>query len=107
MERLLVIDDEEGIRALAQAVLAAHDLEVHVAATGDEGVRVADEIGPDVVLLDLRLPDGDGMAVLQTLRVRQPEAAVIIITGYGQVDIIVDAIKNGATDFVEKPFDAN
>src|SRR5438876_333499 len=66
---------------------------------------MADEVSPDLVLLDLRLPDMDGMDVLRALRTRYPEIAVIIITGFGQIQSAVEAIKVGATDYLEKPFE--
>jgi len=62
-------------------------------------------VSPDLVLLDLRLPDMDGMDVLRALRTRYPEVAVIIITGFGQIQSAVEAIKVGATDYLEKPFE--
>ena len=66
---------------------------------------MVDEVSPDVVLLDLRLPDMDGMDVLRTLKGRYPEVAVIIITGFGQIQSAVEAMKAGASDYLEKPFE--
>ncbi len=105
MDNILVVDDERNIRALVSRVLDQDQMEIHGAGTGKEGLQMADEVGPDVVLLDLRLPDMDGMDVLRMLRVRHPEVAVIIITGYGQIPSAVEAMKAGATDYLEKPFE--
>ena len=105
MDNVLVVDDERNIRALVARVLGQDQVEVHGAATGKEGLQMADEVSPDLVLLDLRLPDMDGMDVLRALRSRYPEVAVIIITGFGQVQSAVEAIKVGATDYLEKPFE--
>ena len=105
MDNVLVVDDERNIRALVAKVLGQDQVEVHGAATGKEGLQMADEVSPDLVLLDLRLPDMDGMDVLRALRSRYPEVAVIIITGFGQVQSAVEAIKVGATDYLEKPFE--
>src|SRR5947209_10350297 len=66
---------------------------------------MADEVSPDLVLLDLRLPDMDGIDVLRALKGRHPETAVIIITGFGQIQSAVEAMKAGATDYLEKPFE--
>src|SRR5256885_9153131 len=82
MDNVLVVDDERNIRALVARVLGQDQVEVHGAATGKEGLQMADEVSPDLVLLDLRLPDMDGMDVLRALRSRYPEVAVIIITGF-------------------------
>ena len=105
MDNVLVVDDERNIRALVARVLGQDQVEVHGAATGKEGLQMSDEVSPDLVLLDLRLPDMDGMDVLRALRTRYPEVAVIIITGFGQIQSAVEAIKVGATDYLEKPFE--
>jgi len=105
VDNVLVVDDERNIRALVARVLGQDQVEVHGAATGKEGLQMADEVSPDLVLLDLRLPDMDGMDVLRALRTRYPEVAVIIITGFGQIQSAVEAIKVGATDYLEKPFE--
>jgi two-component system response regulator AtoC len=104
MDSVLVIDDERNIRTLVARVLGEDQVEVHTSATGKEGLELADEVSPDLVLLDLRLPDTDGIQVLRELRSRHPEVAVIIITAFGQVESAVAAIKSGATDYLEKPF---
>ena len=106
MDNILVVDDERNIRALCSRVLSEDGvIEVHGAGTGKEGLQMADDVGPDVVLLDLRLPDSDGMDVLRALKGRHPEIAVIIITGYGQIQSAVEAMKAGAADYLEKPFE--
>jgi DNA-binding NtrC family response regulator len=104
MEQVLIIDDDHATRALLMRVLAQGAVEVHAAQSGHDGLRMADEIGPDVVLLDLRLPDLDGLSVLETLRSRYPESSVIMMTAFGQVERAVEAMRKGATDFLEKPF---
>src|SRR3970040_2351397 len=106
MDRVLVIDDEKNVRALLTRILSQDEVDVHTAGTGAEGLQLADEVDPDVVLLDLRLPDADGMDLLKTLRARRPDTAVIIITAYGQIPSAVEAMKHGATDYLEQPFHA-
>ncbi|HYS06934.1 MAG TPA: sigma-54 dependent transcriptional regulator [Candidatus Dormibacteraeota bacterium] len=105
MDSVLVIDDEKNIRALLAKVLSQDQVEVYSAGTGAEGMQMADEHEPDLVLLDLRLPDTSGLEVLRLLRARHPEAIVIMMTAFGQVESAVEAIKSGATDYLEKPFD--
>ena len=100
-----MVDDERNIRTLVARVLAPDQVEVQGASTGNEGLQMADEMSPDLVLLDLRLPDMDGMDVLRTLKNKHPGVAVIIITGFGQIQSAVEAIKVGATDYIEKPFE--
>ncbi len=105
MDSILVIDDEKNVRGLLTRILSQDQVEVHATGTGAEGLQLADEVDPDVVLLDLRLPDADGMDLLRTLKARRPETAVIIITAYGQIPSVVEAMKHGATDYLEKPFE--
>ena len=105
MDNILVVDDERNIRTLCSRVLAGDQIEVHGVGTGKEGLQTADEVSPDLVLLDLRLPDMDGIDVLRSLKGRHPEIAVIIITGFGQIQSAVEAMKAGATDYLEKPFE--
>src|SRR5215813_11506197 len=105
MDNILVVDDERNIRTLCSRVLAGDQIEVHGVGTGKEGLQTADEVSPDLVLLDLRLPDMDGIEVLRALKGRHAETAVIIITGFGQIQSAVEAMKAGATDYLEKPFE--
>src|SRR2546428_13071556 len=105
MDNILVVDDERNIRTLCARVLAGDQIEVHGVGTGKEGLQTADDVSPDLVLLDLRLPDMDGIDVLRALKGRHPETAVIIITGFGQIQSAVEAMKAGATDYLEKPFE--
>ena len=105
MDTVLVIDDERNIRTLVTRVLAGDDLEVHTAGTGKEGLEMAEQLGgPDVALVDLRLPDIDGIQVVRDLKAKHADTAVIMITAFGHIESAVSAIKNGATDYLEKPF---
>src|SRR5262245_33491192 len=81
------------------------DLECTVARSGQEGVRLLEEEDWDVVLTDLRLPDTDGLSVLKKARELAPDAEVVMITGYGDVKTAVEAIKQGASNYLTKPVD--
>src|SRR5207245_5523360 len=105
MDSVLVIDDEKNIRALLGKVLGQDQVEVYSAGTAAEGLQMAEEHEPDLVLVDLRLPDTSGLDVLRALKSRHPEAIVIMMTAFGQVESAVEAMKSGATDYLEKPFD--
>jgi DNA-binding NtrC family response regulator len=104
MDQVLIVDDDASTRQLLTRLLAHPSVEVHTAQTGQAALQMADEIGPDVVLLDLRLPDADGVSVLVSLKSRHPETSVIMITAFGQIEAAVEAMRKGATDFLEKPF---
>jgi len=105
MDTILVVDDEKNIRVLLSRVLAQEQLEVHTAGTGAEGLQMVEDLNPDLVLLDLRLPDINGIEALRTLKGKRPDLAVIMITAFGQVESAVEAMKAGAADYIEKPFE--
>ncbi len=102
---VLVVDDELLIRKSLGKVLRSHGYTVDVASTGAEGLEKVGELRPQVVILDMRLPDTDGLSVLKKARELDPLLQVIIITAYGDVQTAVDAMKHGACDFVRKPYE--
>ncbi|MCU0692323.1 MAG: sigma-54 dependent transcriptional regulator [Polyangiaceae bacterium] len=104
MRRVLVVDDEENIRVVLRTVLRRHGYEVETAANGEEALRLVESFGPDVVLTDVRMPRMCGMDLLSTLRAKQSDATVIVMSAYGNVEMALEAIKAGAYDYVQKPF---
>jgi two-component system response regulator AtoC len=98
------VDDEENIRVVLRTVLRRHGYEVETAANGEEALRLVESFGPDVVLTDVRMPRMCGMDLLSTLRAKQSEATVIVMSAYGNVEMALEAIKAGAYDYVQKPF---
>ena len=102
METLLVVDDEPAIRnAIARAF---PDLTVLQADSGEAALALMQDSYPDLAILDQRLPDGDGLALVAKLRTVDPDIPIILLTGHGTVDLAVDALKQGINDFIEKPF---
>lgn len=102
---ILVIDDEAGIRESLEVLLALEGYSVRLAANGEEGLKVLDQDTYDMVLLDLAMPGQSGLEILPQIKARNPELPVIMITAYGTVDNVVDAIRAGAENFVQKPWD--
>jgi DNA-binding NtrC family response regulator len=103
-KRILIVDDEENIRRMMRLTLDAAGYEVGEAENGQLGLDLyGDGLGWDVVLLDQRMPGMDGLEVLRRLGKRDLAAQVIMITAYASVELAVDAMKLGATDFVRKP----
>lgn len=103
--RVLVIEDEESIRHFMQRVLEA-SYEFHEAADGAEGIKQARKVKPQVILLDLRLPDTDGLSVLAKLKTH-PETAsipVVIVSARGETGVVVEGQQSGAADYLIKPF---
>jgi len=104
-ETLLLIDDDPAIQDVLTDRLEALGYRVVVAANGQAGLALLDTEGPQLVLLDLELPDMSGLAVLKEIRKREAEVTVVIITAYGTVERAVQAMKEGAYDFITKPFE--
>jgi DNA-binding response OmpR family regulator len=100
----LVIDDETNVRRMIRMALEANGYEVEEAASGASGLDIyADGSYFDAVILDQKMPGMDGLETLKRLRLRTPDAAVVMATAYGSIELAVDAMKAGATDFLKKP----
>src|SRR5262245_33174752 len=102
---LLVIDDEPEIRETLQALLESEGYAVDLAPTADAGLRRLERKPFDLVLLDVMLPDRSGLDVLRDIRTANPALAIVMITAYGSVENAVEAMRNGATNYVTKPWD--
>jgi len=102
---VLVVDDELLIRKSLSKVLRAKGYAVELASTGAEGLERASELRPHVMILDMRLPDTDGLSVLRRVRQLDPLLQVIMITAFGDVQSAVEAMKLGACDFLRKPYE--
>ena len=103
--RILVVDDEESVRWTLNKALEQGGYQVDLAVDGPGGLLAADEPGVDLVLLDVRLPGRDGLSVLRDIRKRRPDLPVIVMTAYGTLQVAVEAMKQGAYDYIGKPFD--
>jgi two-component system sensor histidine kinase/response regulator len=103
-DNILVIDDELGIREGCRRALEPQGFTVETAATIQEGLRKIREGDFDLVLLDVMLPDGRGVDLLAPIHEKDPDSVCVIITGYATVELAVEAIKQGAYDFISKPF---
>jgi two-component system nitrogen regulation response regulator NtrX len=102
--RILVIDDEGAIRDSLRMTLEYEGYEYFAAATGQEGLALAEREAPDLVILDVKMPGMDGIEVLDRLRAMNDALPVIVISGHGTIGTAVEATKMGAFDFIEKPF---
>ena len=102
---ILVIDDEGGIRESLEVLLSLEGYSVKLASDGEQGLRMLEMGSFDLVLLDLALPGQSGLDLLPQIKERQPETPVIMITAYGTVENVVEAIRAGAENFVQKPWD--
>jgi DNA-binding NtrC family response regulator len=100
----LIVDDERSIREACREVAHSLGFTTFVADSAEHAYRLLESQNFDVVLLDLRLPGANGLEALRRIKERRPEAVVIVVTGYGTVQSAVQAMKNGAYDYVTKPF---
>ena len=100
---ILLVDDQDTIRFFLEKTLRQEGYEAVTARTGAEAIEKAREVVPDLVLLDLKLPDMDGLEVLRRIKEVFPEIGVVMITAFGDIETAVMAMKNGAYDFVSKP----
>ena len=101
---IVLIDDERTIQATLTAVLQRRGFAVHVAATAAQGMKKIAEIKPDLVLLDLGLPDADGLGVLREIKASQPDLPVMILTAHDSLANAIESIKIGAFHFLAKPY---
>jgi DNA-binding NtrC family response regulator len=101
--RVLLVDDEATFRETLAKLLRRRGLIVFTAASGEEGLERLAEHGPNVVVLDLKMPGLDGLATLRRINERRPSTKVIMLTGHGSIDAGVEALRDAAWDFLLKP----
>jgi two-component system, NtrC family, nitrogen regulation response regulator NtrX len=107
MSKILVIDDERAIRNTLKEVLEYEKHEVDLAEDGPSGLEMFNANSYDIVLCDIKMAKMDGIEVLQKIYETSPDIPVVMISGHGNIDTAVEAIKKGAFDFLEKPLDLN
>lgn len=105
--KLLIIDDERAIRNTLKEILEFEGHQVELAADGVEGLEKAKAENFDVIFSDIKMPNMDGMELLDKLSESNIDSSVIMISGHGSIDSAVESIKKGAFDFIEKPLDLN
>ncbi len=107
MPNILIIDDERAIRNVLKDILGNEGFKVDEAADGEEGLKKFTAGGYDAVLCDIKMPKVDGLEFLQKAMESNPEIPVIMISGHGNIETAVDAVKKGAFDYISKPPDLN
>jgi two-component system nitrogen regulation response regulator NtrX len=105
--RVLIVDDEKGIREALKQVLEYEEIEVQTCASGHEALRVYPEFQPHLVFLDVKMEGMDGLETLKRTRELDPHAQVVMISGHGTIQTAVEATQLGAYDFLEKPLDTD
>ena len=103
--KLLIVDDEENIRLILESVFSNAGYQVETAANGLQAMEKVNGFHPEIVLLDKNMPYMNGLDTLQQIKKHYPDTVVIMVTAYGDVGSAVEAMKMGAYDYIEKPFD--
>ncbi|MEE2903612.1 MAG: HD domain-containing phosphohydrolase [Myxococcota bacterium] len=101
--RLLVVDDDEAVRRIVAELLQEEGYEPAIAASAEEALELLSKNQFELVISDIKMPGADGLALLRNLRESHPETAVIMMTGFGQIESAVEALKLGASDYLTKP----
>jgi two-component system nitrogen regulation response regulator NtrX len=107
MASILIIDDEKAIRKTLSEILSYEGYKIEEAADGEEGLKKFGHTTYDVVLCDIKMPKMDGIEFLEKARVINPDVPVIVISGHGNIETAVEAVKKGAFDYISKPPDLN
>ncbi|MFM7015665.1 MAG: sigma-54-dependent transcriptional regulator [Bacteroidota bacterium] len=107
MAKILIIDDERSIRNSLREILEYEGYEVKDASDGAEGFKIASEEKFDIILSDIKMPKMDGIELLEKLKDAGVDSQIIMISGHGTIETAVEAIRNGAFDFIAKPLDLN
>lgn len=105
MAKILIVDDAEFLRVRISKMLTGDGFDVIQAENGARAVEVFRSDKPDMVLMDITMPEMDGLTALKQIRSIDPQAKVVMLTALGQESVVLEAIKSGARDFVVKPFD--
>jgi two-component system, chemotaxis family, chemotaxis protein CheY len=105
MSKILVVDDAEFLRVRISKMLTAEGFEVIEADNGAKAIETYKSAQPDLVLMDITMPEMDGLTALKQIRAIDAKARVIMLTALGQESVVLEAIKSGARDFVVKPFE--
>lgn len=107
MQQVLIIDDQEKLRQLLSRIIALEGFEVIQAGTLSAGLKKLDQHGIDLILCDVKLPDGDGVTFVKEVKAKFPDTEIILLTAYGNIEDGVEAMRNGAFDYITKGDDNN
>ena len=105
MAKILIVDDAEFLRVRLNKILDTEGYQVFQAENGAKAVSTYKDVHPDVVLMDVTMPEMDGLTALKEIVRFDPKARVVMLTALGQESVVLEAVKSGARDFIVKPFE--
>ncbi|MGR6837352.1 response regulator [Syntrophomonas erecta] len=103
--RILIVDDQKGVRRLLEELFKKEGWEVFVAADGSEAIPMVDNIMPDIVLMDMKMPNMNGLEASQAILTCHPGTSILMMTAYGEMDVVNKALDAGVKRCITKPFD--
>lgn len=106
-ETVLVVDDQPGIRCLLTEVLTSNNYNVVLANNGYDGVQLSNELNPKAILLDMKMPGMSGIDALKEIKIKNKHGKIIVMTAYGEAELVNNVLVEGAFNYVTKPFDIN
>lgn len=104
-KKILIVDDQYGIRILLTEILKKDGYKMYQASNGLQALEIMEKHSPDLVLLDMKIPGMDGLEILKRIKQMRPETEVMMMTAYGELNMINEAISLGAVTHFTKPFD--
>jgi len=105
MHKILIVDDAKFMRVRCARILTENNYDVIEAENGIQAIEKYQSESPDAVLMDISMPEMDGLNALRAIRELDPSARVAMLTAMGQQNVVIEAIKSGAKDFIVKPFE--
>lgn len=105
MKKILIVDDQKGVRRLLEELFKKDGWEVQLAADGKEAVERAEEFLPDIILMDMKMPNMNGLEASRIILEKFSDLDIIMMTAYGEMDIVKDALDSGVKRCITKPFD--
>ncbi len=102
---ILIVDDQKGVRRLLEELFKKESFNVHLASDGQEAIVKARELTPDIILMDMKMPNMNGLEAAQAILTNDKEQSIIMMTAYGEMDIVNQALDIGVKKCITKPFD--
>jgi two-component system response regulator (stage 0 sporulation protein F) len=103
--KILIVDDQKGVRRLLEELFRQEGWEVRSAADGLEALKLVDKVLPDLILMDVKMPNMNGLEATQEIMLRQPGISIIMMTAYGEIEVVRQALEAGVKRCISKPFD--